>query len=100
MCRLVEEDSRNPISPQERQIQTLELCQHREDLERQIRELEQAQNKRSYTCYILVTFFFTAFCPSLALALWWSTVHGDVSGGFTLGAYIIAAAALPSGIMS
>ena len=43
-------------------------------------------------CYILILAAFIGFSVSLVLALWYSIIHEDVSGGFTIGSYVIAAA--------
>jgi hypothetical protein len=48
-------------------------------------------------CIILSIVSFIAAGTSLGISLWWTISHRDVSGGFTLGAYIIALATLPLG---
>lgn len=45
-------------------------------------------------CYILIGVSLVGFSLSLALALWWALTHDDISGGFTVGGYIIAATGL------
>ena len=49
-------------------------------------------------CIVLSVSAFLAFVLSLSVALWWSTFHNDVSGGFAIGSYIIAVAAIPIAI--
>ena len=46
------------------------------------------------TCYILILSTFLIILTSVALALWKSVKDDDVSGGFTLGQYIVAAGGL------
>ena len=41
-------------------------------------------------CVILIVLCATTVLTSLSLALWWSMMHRDVSGGFTMGGYIVA----------
>lgn len=43
------------------------------------------------TCYVLVIAVVIGLGISLALSLWYSIIHEDVSGGFTIGSYVIAA---------
>lgn len=47
------------------------------------------------SCVLLMLFTTATLSASLALALWWSVSQKDVSGGFTIGAYVLAAAGLP-----
>jgi len=51
-------------------------------------------------CVVLIIFTFLAFAGSLSFAVWWSVSRNDVSGGFTIGSYIVAVIALPIGIAS
>ena len=51
-------------------------------------------------CIFLIILAFLAFAISLSLAMWWSVSRNDVSGGFTIGSYIVAVVALPIGIAS
>jgi hypothetical protein len=37
---------------------------------------------------------------SFTMSLWWTLAHNDISGGFTLGAWFIAAATFPIGLIS
>lgn len=77
------------------------------DLEAQVYEqslrlhLPQTDSKlqlQSHVCFTLATVVLLIFSISLTLALWWSIAHHDCSGGFTMGAYIIATAGLPIGV--
>jgi hypothetical protein len=46
---------------------------------------------------IPVVIYITATIISLALALWWTIVHSDISGGFTMGAYVWGIIIFPTG---
>ena len=46
------------------------------------------------TCVILSMVSAGAVLTSLSLALWWSMTRNDVSGGFTIGGYIVAVGCL------
>jgi hypothetical protein len=74
-----------------------DLISRLEDFELQL-DVEESSN--TYACYIIGGFVSLMFFISLILAVWWSVTHNDLSGGFTLGAYILAAAALPTGLAS
>ncbi|KAK3696566.1 hypothetical protein LTR37_017908 [Vermiconidia calcicola] len=48
------------------------------------------------TCIILILLCAATILFSLTIALWWTlTHHSDVSGGFTMGGYIVAVSGLP-----
>ncbi|KAK9782098.1 hypothetical protein SCARD494_13888 [Seiridium cardinale] len=51
--------------------------------------------ERTVTCFYLLAATLFATLGSLLLAIWWSVSHGDVSGGFTMGAYVATVAGLP-----
>jgi hypothetical protein len=51
-------------------------------------------------CYKIFLSILLTIAGSTSLSLWWSFIHGDVSGGFTIGSYCIAAASLPIGFAS
>jgi hypothetical protein len=63
-------------------------------------QFDTVQPSNTYTCYIIGGFVSVMFVASLVLAVWWSATRDDISGGFTLGAYILAAATLPTGLAS
>ncbi|KAF3768851.1 hypothetical protein M406DRAFT_321037 [Cryphonectria parasitica EP155] len=42
-------------------------------------------------CHVLIATGLLGLTASLALSLWWSFIHNDVSGGFAIGSYVIAA---------
>jgi hypothetical protein len=46
---------------------------------------------------IAVAIYIAATISSLALALWWTIAHDDVSGGFTMGAYVWGVVIFPTG---
>jgi hypothetical protein len=46
---------------------------------------------------IAVTIYIAATVSSLALAVWWTIAHDDVSGGFTMGAYVWGVVIFPTG---
>ena len=46
------------------------------------------------TCVILMIVSAIAVLTSLSLALWWTLTHNDVSGGFTMGGYIVGVGCL------
>ena len=46
-------------------------------------------------CYIVICMGLLTFLGSFTLALWWSFTRNDVSGGFTMAAYIVAIGGLP-----
>lgn len=50
------------------------------------------------TCHLLLLGGVFGIFASLALALWWTIAHGDVGGGFTLGAYVVAVVAFAVGL--
>lgn len=52
------------------------------------------------TCYWIVVSIFLVVSFSLSISLWWSISHNDISGGFTVGAYVVAVASLPVGFVS
>ncbi|KAK3720374.1 hypothetical protein LTR37_003785 [Vermiconidia calcicola] len=52
------------------------------------------------TCIILIVLCAATILFSLTIALWWTlTHHNDVSGGFTMGGYIVAVSGLPLYVM-
>jgi hypothetical protein len=51
-------------------------------------------------CHMIFLSILLTIAGSTSLSLWWSFIHGDVSGGFTIGSYCIAAASLPIGFAS
>ena len=46
---------------------------------------------------IPIVIYFVATTSSLGLALWWTIVHDDISGGFTMGAYVWGVVVFPTG---
>ena len=46
-------------------------------------------------CHVVIGTGLLIFVGSLTLALWWSLTRNDVSGGFTMAAYIVAVGGLP-----
>ncbi|KAI1140269.1 hypothetical protein F5Y05DRAFT_311245 [Hypoxylon sp. FL0543] len=46
------------------------------------------REKRTYTCFYLLAVVILLISASLAVSLWWSAGHGDVSGGFGIGSYM------------
>lgn len=46
---------------------------------------------------IPITIYIAATVISLALALWWTIAHGDISGGFTMSAYVWGVIIFPTG---
>ncbi|KAH6682864.1 hypothetical protein B0J14DRAFT_556139 [Halenospora varia] len=50
-------------------------------------------------CYTLILIDALAILSSLTLALWWSITRNDVSGGFTMAAYIVAVFGVPLGCL-
>ncbi|KAI2625110.1 hypothetical protein GGR54DRAFT_594935 [Hypoxylon sp. NC1633] len=53
-------------------------------------EVEVDVEKRTYTCFYLTAAALALLFASLALSLWWSINHDDVSGGFGMGSYMLA----------
>lgn len=51
-------------------------------------------------CIFLICLFLLTLALSLSLALWWAETHDDISGGFTVGSYIVAIAGIPIGLAS
>ncbi|KAI1778103.1 hypothetical protein F4818DRAFT_286923 [Hypoxylon cercidicola] len=47
------------------------------------------EERRTYTCFYLSAAAILLLFASLALSLWWSINHGDVSGGFGIGSYMV-----------
>lgn len=45
--------------------------------------------KRTYTCFYLLAAVMLLLFASLAVSLWWSVDHYDVSGGFGMGSYMV-----------
>jgi hypothetical protein len=60
----------------------------------------QRVRRRVDPCYLIGAAVLVVFTLSLAVSLWWSISRQDVSGGFTMGAYMVAAASLPLGFVS
>lgn len=46
---------------------------------------------------IPIAIYIAATSSSLALALWWTIAHDDISGGFTMGAYVWGVVVFPTG---
>ena len=46
-------------------------------------------------CHTIICIGILTFIGSLTLAMWWSMAKDDVSGGFTMAAYIVAVGGLP-----
>lgn len=46
-------------------------------------------------CHIMICMGLMTFLGSFSLALWWSFTRNDVSGGFTMAAYMVAVGGLP-----
>lgn len=46
---------------------------------------------------IPIVIYFAATTSSLGLALWWTIAHDDISGGFTMGAYVWGVVVFPTG---
>jgi hypothetical protein len=51
-------------------------------------------------CHLILLGITFSSMLSLTLSLWWSFTRNDISGGFTLGAWILAVAAMPIGFAS
>ncbi|KAK6070232.1 hypothetical protein SCUP234_10292 [Seiridium cupressi] len=51
--------------------------------------------ERTFTCFYILATTLVVTLGSLLLAIWWSVSHGDVSGGFAMGAYVATVAGLP-----
>ncbi|KAI1442901.1 hypothetical protein F5Y02DRAFT_394857 [Annulohypoxylon stygium] len=47
--------------------------------------------ERTYTCFYLSVAAIGLLVASFGISLWWSISYGDVSGGFGIGSYMIAA---------
>ncbi|KAI6090534.1 hypothetical protein F4821DRAFT_19669 [Hypoxylon rubiginosum] len=47
------------------------------------------EERRTYTCFYLSAAAIVLLFASLALSLWWSINHSDVSGGFGIGSYVV-----------
>jgi hypothetical protein len=45
-------------------------------------------------CILLIIGCVTLGILSLVLSLWWTTSHNDISGGFTLGSYVLSISAV------
>lgn len=56
---------------------------------------QEAKTLRWRFCYIVICIGLLKFGGSLALALWRSFTRNDVSGGFTMAAYVVAVDGLP-----
>jgi hypothetical protein len=54
----------------------------------------------SRPCFMILTAIILTLCISLGLSLWWTIMRDDISGGFTVGGYVIAAGTLPIGFVS
>ena len=46
-------------------------------------------------CHVIIAIGLLTLLISLTIALWWSLTKNDVSGGFTMAAYVVAIAGLP-----
>ena len=58
---------------------------------------EPSQGFRLRLCHVIIAIGLLTLLISLTIALWWSLTKNDVSGGFTMAAYIVAIAGLPLG---
>lgn len=69
------------------------------NLQEETEEIEEAPKLHVYIrwrfCYVIMLIGFLTFIGSLELALWWSFTRNDVSGGFTMAAYVVAVGGLP-----
>ncbi|KAF2877637.1 hypothetical protein BDV95DRAFT_154047 [Massariosphaeria phaeospora] len=93
-----------------RTLEQLAIASSRDDIEAQetalqtnIAPLQMSPTTSDKTqppfCFILASLAFLGVSSSLALSLWWSIAHADVSGGFTMGAYIVAVFGVPMGVV-
>jgi hypothetical protein len=61
-------------------------------------EQEEPEKRGSFrfrVCHVVICIGVLTFIGSLTLALWWSMAKNDVSGGFTMAAYVVAVGGLP-----
>lgn len=58
---------------------------------------EPSQGFRLRLCHVIIAIGLLTLLVSLTIALWWSLTKNDVSGGFTMAAYIVAIVGLPLG---
>lgn len=64
----------------------------------ELHEQEEPEKRGSFrfrVCHVVICIGILTFVGSLTLALWWSMVKNDVSGGFTMAAYVVAVGGLP-----
>jgi hypothetical protein len=72
-----------------------------EPVDARLKPLDAQKQPRSIPSYrnltIPVAIYLIATLTSLALALWWTLAHSDISGGFTMGAYVWGVVIFPTG---
>lgn len=49
-------------------------------------------------CTVFLLLSLLAFILSLAVAMWWTSTRNDISGGFTVGSYVVGVVGLPLGL--
>lgn len=89
-------ESRPSGAPQaENIVETQPPCLSRIGSHSQLDVQQEDDNFRWRFCHIVICIGLLTFLGSLTLALWWSLARNDVSGGFTMAAYIVAVGGLP-----